>query len=244
AELARKVQARLPTDQRVSLAFYSDRPGLADTITRVIEEGAQRIIFAHVRVTDPPEAVAAGELLEGIDLYSNRISAAHLTPLWDSDLLPQIYVRRVLEAVAMRGGPTADQIGLLLVGRGHGTKTVQSRLRREQEQAFLGRVKQALVRAGFDESQIATGWLRQEPIAAQALQQLVNSECKDIYWMPVSYAADGINTLYDIKAPLESIAAAKKLKLTGLGAWNADDLAAEEIATRVRAGMTTKSRPL
>ena len=234
AELARKVQARLPTDQRVSLAYYSDSPGLADTITRVIEEGTRSLVIVHLRVTNPPDAFAAGDLFEGISLERTRVRATHLAPLWDSELLPQIYVRRVLEAAAMTDAHM-EELGLLLAGRGHPDVSDASRTRQQQEEDFLEHVKYALRKAGFDESRIEIGWLRREPSIGRTVEALHGSGCRSIYWMPPSFPADGINTLYDIQTHLEAVAGKHKIKLTPLGAWNADDLAAEEIAARIRA---------
>ena len=234
AELARKVQARLPTDQRVSLAYYSDTPSLADTVTRVIEEGTRHLMIAHLRVTDPPDAFSTGDLFEGINLESNRVRVTYLSPLWDSELLPQIYVRRVLEAVAM-GDAHSEEVGILLAGRGHPQASESSRARQQQEESFQGRVKYALRKAGFNEMSIQIGWLRSEPNITQATESLQAVGCRNIYWMPSSFPADGINTLYDIQAQLDSVARKHQIKLTSLGAWNADDLAAEEIAARVRA---------
>ena len=41
--------------------------------------------------------------------------------------------------------------------------------------------------------------------------------------------------MFDVPALLEPLAREKGVSLSPLGAWNADDLAAEDIATRVRA---------
>ena len=241
AELARKVQTRLPTDLRVSLAYYSDSPSLADTVTRVIEEGTRHLMIAHLRVTDPPDAYSAGDLFEGINLESNRVRIIQLPPLWDSELLPQIYVRRVLEAVAMDDAHI-EEVGLLLAGRGHPQASESSRARQQEEESFQERVKHALLKAGFNEMSVQLGWLRREPNITQAVESLHAAGCRNIYWMPSSYPAEGINTLYDIQARLDSVARKHQIRVTSLGAWNADDLAAEEIAARVRAASVEASR--
>jgi hypothetical protein len=53
--------------------------------------------------------------------------------------------------------------------------------------------------------------------------------------MPSAFPADGLITLYDVPAQIDPLARDAGIKLNPLGAWNADDLAAEEIAARVRA---------
>ena len=58
-----------------------------------------RVVIAHVRVPNPPDPVMADELYERLDPSRYGVQTMEVGPLWDSDLLPQIYVRRVLEAV-------------------------------------------------------------------------------------------------------------------------------------------------
>jgi protoheme ferro-lyase len=96
-------------------------------------------------------------------------------------------------------------------------------------------VRDALIRAGFDGSRVAIGWLRHSPTAGESIQALVNAGCSIVYCLPASFSADGINTLFDIPAQLDPIIKAKNINFVSLGAWNADDLAAEEIAAYIRA---------
>ncbi len=239
-ELAQKVQSRLDSStHRVYPAFYSDYPTFAETINQVVEHGLRRVVIAHVRVTGPPDPVQAGDLWEGMNPERLGLKVVEAGPFSSPELLPQVYVRRMLEAVPQVNEDT-QSVGLLLVGRGHitpgdGEQNESSAARQTQEHRFLIQVRQALARAGFDESRMAIGWLRYRPSIAEAVRTLTDVGCKSIYWLPASFPADGISTLYDIPLQLEYMAREKEIKLTSLGAWNADDLAAEEIAARVRA---------
>lgn len=232
-QLCEEIQSRLDTGYRVYLAFYCDHPTLAEAAAQAVEAGARRIILAHVRVTDPPDPVMRGDLLEGLKGQNMGIKVTQVGPLWVSNLLPQIYRRRVLEAVPQ--AENADDIGLLLIGRGHGTAGDSATARQAQEASFQRKVRQALLSVGFDESRVATGWLRHMPNCAEALQGLINAGCKSVYWMPSTFVADGLNTQYDIPAQVTALAAEKGVKLFPLSAWNADDLVAEEIVAYVRA---------
>lgn len=239
-ELARKVQSRLDSGYQVTPAFYSDKPNLPQTITASIEEGIRSIVLAHVRVTDPPDPVLAGDLMEGINPEQYGVRLRQTEPLWDSQLLPQIYVRRVLEALP-RLGLNAEDAGILLVGRGH-IQTGESAVARfTQESTFLRRVRDALLRTGFEGNRISIGWLRHSPSAGESLQSLVNVGCKVVYCLPASFAADGVNTLFDIPAQTDPIIKANGLNFINLGAWNADDLAAEEIAAYIRAASPSRA---
>ena len=114
----------------------------------------------------PPDPVQSGGLLDGLNLDNRRIKVVDVGPLWQSDLLPQIYVRRAIEAVPQVATHPED-VGILLVARGHISgpdRNASSNVRQEQELAFQRRVRQALVKLGFAESRIAYAWLRgQQP---------------------------------------------------------------------------------
>jgi protoheme ferro-lyase len=233
-QLAEKVQSRLGSNMQVSIAFYSDKPSLAETICNAIEEGARNIVVAHVRISDPPDTVKAGDLLEGINPEQFGVRVSYTEPMWDSQLLPQIYVRRVLE-VLPAAGPDAADVGLLLVGRGHIQVGDGPIMRYTQETGYLRRVRDALVRVGFEERHIAIGWLRHSPTTADSLKRLTDSGCRVVYCLPATFSADGINTLFDIPAQVDALVKSSGIRFISLGAWNADDLAAEEIAAYVRA---------
>lgn len=237
-QLRDEVQARLDAGYKVYTAFYSDHPTLAEAAAEAVETGAWSIILAHVRVTDPPDPVMWGNLLEGLNLQNIDVRVTQVGPMWVSSLLPQVYVRRVLEAVPQAAN-ASDEVGLLLIGRGHGTEGESETARQDQESSFLRKVSQALEHVGFHESRVATGWIRYTPNCAEALQSLIDAGCKSVYWMPCAFVADGINTLYDIPVQVDALAAERGVKLFRLPAWNADELVAEEVASYVRTATTT-----
>jgi protoheme ferro-lyase len=234
-QLTDKVQSRLDGRHRIYSAFYSDQPTYKEAVRQAIEEGARRIVVVHVRVSDPPDAVLSDELLEGLHLESREIAMVHIGPLGEGNLLPQLYVRHIMETAA-QAPDQAEEVGLLLIGRGHPLTQESSILRMEQEEEFIGRVREAILKMGFPEWRVRVAWLRYgSPTIPEALNRLAEGGCKTIYWMPATYIADGVNTLYDIPAQMEGVAAQRNLKLVSLGAWNGDSLAAQEIASRVRA---------
>lgn len=233
-QLAGAIRGRLEAGHRVYEAYYSDHPTLAEAAATAIEEGARRIILAHVRVTDPPDPVMQGELWEGINLDDLGVKVTQVGPMWMSNLLPQIYVRRVIQAMPQDGN-TQEDLGLLLVGRGHNIESASGEARQEQEASFQRKVMQALVRVGFMENRVVTGWVRHVPNCADALQILADAGCKTVLVIPSAFVADGITTLFDIPAQLSGIAIERGVKLHYLPAWNADELAVEEISVHVRA---------
>jgi hypothetical protein len=179
-ELARKVQSRLDTSHRVYASFYSDRPSLMEAVAQAIDEGAGQIVIVHVRVSDPPDQVKAGDLMGGLKPANYGVKLHEVGPLWDGELLPQIYVRRVLEALPQVAAHP-EEVGLLLIGRGHmadGGKEQSSTVRYNQEYTFQRKLLQELIKVGFDESRVAMGWLRwNSPGVSEALDSLARAGC-------------------------------------------------------------------
>ena len=240
--LAQKVQERLGKRYRVYVAFYNDAPSLADAASEALRAGAQRLIVLHPRLTDPPPALHVRDLLAPLRLARYGVSVRETAPLWSSELLPRLIVRRALAATDDQDRATA---GLLLIGQGHpaphryqpkpGVSTVPDPLERQhQEMAFVKRVRQALIKAGFAEDNVVlTWWQWQEPPPAAGLAQLAAAGCRHVFWLPVGMLTDCIATLHDIPAALQAAVPAG-VELRRLGPWNDDDLLAEALAEKVK----------
>ncbi len=240
-KLAHKVQERLGKRFKVSIAFYDDTPLLADAAAEALRDGARRIIILHARLTNPPLRVRPSEGLESLRLARYGVQLSETVPLWNSDLLPRLFVRRALAATE---GLDRATVGLLLIGQGHpqarrspaGGVESDAFQRQNQELAFQKRVRHALIRAGFADDQVVAGWLRwQHPTLEAAYAQLVTEGCRHIYWIGSGLITDGLSTLYDIPHRLAAPVAAGGVPVTALGPWNDDDLVAEALTERVKA---------
>jgi len=240
-KLAHKVQDRLGKRFKVSIAFYDDAPLLADAAAESLRDGTQRIIVLHARLTNPPPPVRPAAGLESLRLARYGVRLTETAPLWNSDLLPRLFVRRALAATAELD---RAKVGLLLIGQGHpqprrspaGGAESGVFQRQNQELAFQKRVRQALIRAGFPDDHVVVGWLRwQHPTLEAAYAQLVTEGCSPIFWIGTGLVTDGLCTLYDIPHRLAAPVAAGGVPVTALGPWNDDDLVAEALAERVKA---------
>jgi protoheme ferro-lyase len=236
-KLAQKVQDRLGKRYRVYIAFYNDQPALRDVATEALREGSQRLIVLHARLTNPPPQVRPAELLAPLRLARYGATLLETAPLWNSDLLPRLFVRRALAATE---GADRAQVGLLLVGTGHplprrGQPDSPAQQRQHQEMAFQKRVRLALIRAGFADDKVTLGWLRwQHPRLPAAAAQLAAEGCARIYWIASGLVTDGLTTLHDIPAQLRPAGAATGVEISGLGAWGDEDVVAEAMVERVK----------
>ncbi len=240
-KLAQKVQDRLGKRFKVYIAFYDDTPLLSDAATEALRDGARRIIILHARLTNPPPTVRPADMLGSLRLARYGVTLAETVPLWNSDLVPRLFVRRALAATE---GMDRAQIGLLLIGQGHplpqrtppaGTATAGFQ-RQNQELAFQKRVRHALIRAGFNDDKVVMTWLRwQHPLLEAALAQLLAEGCSHIFWIGSGLLTDGLSTLYDIPHRLHASAAEGGVSVGALGPWNDDDVVAEALVERVKA---------
>jgi hypothetical protein len=239
--LAQKVQDRLARRAKVYICFYNDQPSLAEAATLAIRDGARRLIVLHARLTDPPPQVRVADLLASIRPERYGVTVTETTTLWDSELLPRVFVRRAQAAV-----PAADRagVGLLLVGQGHPALShpgsgapAESVLRRQnQELSFQKRVRQALIRAGFTDDKLVISWFQwQEPTPVGAQRQLLAEQPTAIYWLATGVPTDGLATLADIPALLRAGLPEGVPPAQPLGAWGDDDTVAEALVEKVKA---------
>jgi hypothetical protein len=239
--LAQKVQDRLGRRAKVYICFYNDQPSLAEAATLAIRDGARRLIVLHARLTDPPPQVRVADLLASIRPDRYGVTVTETTTLWDSELLPRVFVRRAQAAV-----PAADRagVGLLLVGQGHPALShpgsgapAESVLRRQnQELSFQKRVRQALIRAGFTDDKLVISWFQwQEPTPVGAQRQLLAEQPTAIYWLATGFPTDGLATLADIPALLRAGLPEGVPPAQPLGAWGDDDTVAEALVEKVKA---------
>jgi protoheme ferro-lyase len=239
-KLAQKVQERLGRRFKVYISFYNDTPLLPDAAAEAVRDGARRIVVLHPRVTNPPPGVRAADLRETLVLARYGVNLVETAPLWNADPLPRIFVRRALAATESLD---RESVGLIVVGLGHPllrrslpTDESNTFQRQNQELAFQKRVRQALIRAGFDDDKVVLAWLRwQHPTLEAAYAQLVAEGCRQIFWIGSGLTADSLVTLYDIPERLRLPVAASGIPITPLGPWNDDDLVAETLVERVKA---------
>jgi protoheme ferro-lyase len=238
--LAQKVQERLGRRYKVYIAFYNDTPLLPDAAAEAVRDGARRIVVLHPRVTNPPPGVRAADLRDTLILARYGVSLVETAPLWNADPLARIFVRRALAATETLD---RESVGLIVLGLGHPllrrslpTDESNTFQRQNQELAFQKRVRQALIRAGFDDDKVVLAWLRwQHPTLEAAYAQLIAEGCRHIFWIGSGLTADGLITLYDIPERLRLPAATSGVPVLPLGPWNDDDLVAETLVERVKA---------
>ncbi|HUS17994.1 MAG TPA: ferrochelatase [Chloroflexia bacterium] len=239
-KLAQKVQDRLGKRYKVSIAFYNDHPTLEEAATEALRDGARRLIVLYPRLTNAPPSVKPADMLEELRLSRYGATVVEAAPLWNSELLPRLFVRRALAATE---GQDRAMVGLILIGQGHPLprrhmpeSAENSALQRQnQELSFQKRVRQALIKAGFDDDNVVLAWLRwQHPTVEGAYAQLVAEGCRQIFWIGTGLVAEGITTLNDIPAMLKAASATTALETQALGPWNDDDVVAEALVEKVK----------
>ncbi len=241
-KLAQKVQDRLGKRYKVYIAFYNDHPSLTEVAAEAVRDGSRRLIVLHARLTSPPPTVKPEEWLDSsLRLKRYGVRVTETAPLWNSELLPRVFVRRALAATE---GIDRATVGLMLIGQGHPlprrtlpeAKDAPPPLQRQnQELTFQKRVRQALIRAGFPDDQIVPAWTQwQHPTIEGAYAQLVAESCRRIFWIGTGLMTDSVTTLYDIPAILRAAAEQSGVEVTALGPWNDDDVVAEALVERVK----------
>ena len=236
--LAEKVQDRLGRRVHVYICYDSDQPAPGEAAAAAIGDGARRLIVLHPRLVDPPAQISLPRLLGALRPERSGATLIETAPLWDSDLLARLFVRRAQAAVPAE---QRAQAGLLLVGHGYpdGSAVAGTELapdpaqhRQHEEAQFQKRVRQGLIKGGFGEDRIVIGWLyRSDPALGAALAQLRATGADPIYWLGTGLTAEDLAARALVP---RALAAAGAPPPQSLGVWGDDDPVADVLADAVK----------
>jgi sirohydrochlorin ferrochelatase len=102
----------------------------------------------------------------------------------------------------------------------------------EQETFFLQRVRQALVNAGMDESNVRAAWLDwQDPGVTEVVRHLAALGCRRIAVVPATTPADCLETTIDLPAAVEQAGLDPDVRVELLHGWGDDPVVAGVLAS-------------
>jgi sirohydrochlorin ferrochelatase len=103
------------TTTQFYLCFLDDDPRPDAAVVAALNEGASQIVVSEVFLTISNHTAEGKTLIRELPLEEYGVPIVYTGPLWDSELLQQMFVARVN---AHRDGTDKEQIGVLLVGHG------------------------------------------------------------------------------------------------------------------------------
>lgn len=223
----------------VSAAFCVSDPTLEDAISGIAARGGRRIVVVPLA---PAWSRAFGQAVDALPaaaLGAAGVSLVRADPLWASTRLSDMLAQRV---VSRLGADRTDD-GVVLVSEGDPWEHARSEgAYREQLTFFIQRVRAELVEAGVSPGRIRQGWLwGEDPDLAEATRHLVAVGAREVVFAPVTFPAETIATLTDIRYVAERSAGDTGVKVSVVEPWGNDPAVVEALRDSVAAALDRDS---
>jgi sirohydrochlorin ferrochelatase len=233
ASLEAAYRAEGDTATHFELAFLDDEPRPDAAVIRALNAGASRIIVSEIFLTVSNHTAEGKELIEHLKVEERfGVQVEYTGPLWDSDLLKEMFVRR---AEANRGGTAKKDVGILLVGHGQPAEWDKEwPTETEHEMRFREDVLEKLCRDGYERDHVGLAWMDfREPKPAEAVERLVSRGVTKILYFAAAISADAIHSSCDIPELMAKARIPASIPMVNLGAWNDDPLVIRAIKEKI-----------
>jgi protoheme ferro-lyase len=242
--VAAALEARLVAEglaDHVSVAFCVSGPTLQDVVSEIVAEGGRRIVVSPLAPAWSRAFVEAVNALPSPALTTAGVNVVRADPLWASAHLSGMLARRVL---ARLGADRSDD-GVVLVSEGDPWEHARSEAAyREQLTFFIQRVRAELVGAGVSPGRIRRAWLwAEEPDLAEATRHLAAMGAREVAVVPVTFPAETIATLTDIRYVAERSAADTGAKVSVIEPWGNDPAVIDALRDSVAAALGREAAP-
>lgn len=220
------------TSTRFYIAFLDSNPRPDESVLRAINDGASRVVLANVFLTISSHTLAGQEMVEDLNLDSIGVPVCYSEPLWDSDALKQMFVKR---ANANLEGSQKANVGVLLVG--HGQPKEWDALyptQTEQELAFREDLVELFVADGYTRENVRLAWMEfKEPNTPEVAAELGARALDKIFVFSASISASSLHSLYDTPEAVHAAGIPAGTQVVNLGAWNDDPLVIQAIREKI-----------
>jgi protoheme ferro-lyase len=227
---AAALESRLRDDgtaSEVTVAYTSGGPSLAETVVLEVEKGATRIVVAALTVawTGPFDSAVARA--SSLGLAGSGVRLETTGPLWTSEHVSAMIAQRALASL----GSDRSGDGVVLVSAGEPQQLERDHpAATEQTTFFSQRVRAELIEAGLASGRIRRAWLEwEEPDVLEAVRHLAAVGARRIALVPVTFPAETIATLVDLRFAAERATEETGASLVVLGAWGDDPAVVEAL---------------
>ncbi len=225
-------QASGDMDTRFYLSFLDENPRVGAAVINALNDGASRIIVTEVFVTVSSHTAEGEHQVMEIDPEAYGVEVLFTTPLWDSEILQQMYVDRVNAEV---GDADRSKIGVLLVAHGQPDQWDEIwPLQTEHEMRFGDLVIDRLVAAGYRRENLGKGWMSfKYPKPASEAERIHANGVDRLFFFSYTIAAAGMHSQYDIPALVYKADLPDDFPIVDLGAWGNDPLAIQAMLEKI-----------
>jgi sirohydrochlorin ferrochelatase len=208
------------TTTRFYLCFLDDEPRPDAALFQALNDGAGRIVVANVFLTISNHTAEGQNLIREVDAEEKYgIEIVFTDPLWDSELLHQVFLEKV--QAQMENLPK-DEIAVALVGHGQPDEwDLEWPTETKQESAFREMIIELFINSGFKKENMGSAWMEfKSPKPAELMEDFVNNGVSKIFYFSAAISADAIHSQADVPRLVNEYDFPPGIETINLGAWN------------------------
>jgi sirohydrochlorin ferrochelatase len=230
--LEESLRADGDTTTRFYLSFLDDNPRPDAAVIQALNEGASYIVISEVFVSISNHTKEGEDLIKSVDTQPFGAPVQFTGPLWDSDTLHSMFVKRANEHI---GGTDKSKVGVILVGHGQPDEwDKEFPTETEHEIEFRRRIMRRLVEDGYRPENLDLAWMEfKHPRPAEKVEQLVKIGVEKIVYFSAAISAEAIHSQFDIPDLIAKAKVPAEFPILNLGAWNDDTIVIEAIKERI-----------
>lgn len=219
------------------ICFLDDNPRPDAAVIQALNDGASRIIVAEVFLTISNHTAEGKALIEEIGIDQYRVELAYTGPMWDSEMLKDMYVQRANKHL---NGITKTETAVLLVGHGQPDEWDQEwPTLTEQEISFRQDILDRFVADGYLHDNLGLAWMMfKQPAPGPMIEQWAARGIKPVFFIPAAISAEAIHSQADIPELVEAARVPPDFPRINLGPWNNDPMTIAAIKAKIDAQLT------
>lgn len=217
---------------RFYICFLDDNPRPDAAVIQAMNDGASRIVVAEVFLTISNHTAEGKELIEEIGIHDYSVELQYTGPMWDSEILKDMYVQRANKAL---DGASKSDTGVLLVGHGQPDQWDEEwPTLTEQEISFRQDILARFVADGYPAENLSLAWMMfKEPAPGPKIEEWYGRGLRQVIYIPAAISAEAIHSQADIPELIEGARVPPDFRRINLGAWNNDPLTISAIKAKI-----------
>ncbi len=210
-------------------------PPYIETVTReILQAGHKRIVvLENFLIQEPYKEAVDSRIFEAAKACNADIKLIHTFPLWNHDAVATLYENRIMEKI-QENNP--EKVGIIFVARGCSTKTLERyREAYKREKVFLNKIRENLVKNGYDSRKIKTAYLRyRDPEVKDMIEYLLDSGVSKLVIVAAGFETPCIDTEYVIPGIIDKTDIPEGIEVEYVGAWGGSDILVKALIDRFR----------
>ncbi|AKL95637.1 protoheme ferro-lyase [Clostridium aceticum] len=220
-----QLKEELGGDYNVYAGYSANTPYLIESINQALEEGNQYIIISPVLLTECKDFTAITNQVKQLNLQQYRVEPQMIEALWNSEAIAKSFVKQINDFTT---NVHRQNTGIVLIG----SEMEESLPHIKQDVLFRERVKDYLIKEGYNNNKIELTFLHKKSIV-DAIEGLMVYGVGEIILLSTTTEAYQMHNYLTVEKVLEGLEPPYGVKIHRVNPWKFNDAIVKELSRRI-----------